>query len=119
MCAGYVKVRVSPDSDFYPMTDKQGYSLEHRIIYAQYLGRCLQSWEIIHHKDGVRDNNSLDNLELTTTCAHLMETKNSVQVAYERGFQDGIKVRNDELIKEIRLMRWQLKQLIGEHKLLE
>ena len=117
--SGYIRIKVSPDSIFYPMADDKGYALEHRIAYATYLGRCLQPWEIIHHKDGVKDNNELDNLELTTKGGHLMETKNSINAAYERGFKDGLKIKDDDLRKEIRLLRWQLKELIGEHKLLE
>ena len=116
---GYVLVWMDANDFFFPMADHRGYVLEHRLIMARYLGRCLQSWEIVHHKDGVRDNNNLDNLELTTQGGHLMETKNSIQNAYNEGFQDGLKVRDDDLRKEIRLLRWQLNELINTHRLLE
>ena len=42
----------------------------HRIIMEKHLGRRLSRTEIIHHIDGDRTNNSLDNLEVMTRAAH-------------------------------------------------
>ena len=39
---GYVNIRVYSTSPFYSMADKQGYVLEHRLVMAQHLNRCLQ-----------------------------------------------------------------------------
>jgi hypothetical protein len=40
------------------------YILEHRLIMEQYLGRYLETSEIVHHKDHNPSNNTIDNLEL-------------------------------------------------------
>jgi len=39
---------------------------EHRYVMEQQLGRPLEKYEHVHHKDGDRSNNQLDNLELWT-----------------------------------------------------
>lgn len=40
---------------------------QHRVIYSQYLKRALHPWENVHHKNGVRNDNRLENLELWIT----------------------------------------------------
>lgn len=44
--------------------------LEHRLVIEQKLGRRLASEEIIHHKNEVKDDNSLDNLLITDRPDH-------------------------------------------------
>ena len=63
--SGYKLVRIYPDNPFYNMTRKTGYISEHRYVMAQHRGRCLERWEIVHHLNGIRDDNRIENLELT------------------------------------------------------
>lgn len=64
---GYVLVRVSKD---HPLHIANGYALEHRMVMSEYLGRWIQENEHVHHKNGVKDDNCIENLELITKAEH-------------------------------------------------
>lgn len=44
---------------------------EHRYLMEQNLGRTLDNDEVVHHKNGVKDDNRLSNLEVKTRSSHL------------------------------------------------
>ena len=86
---GYVMVLLSPDNFFYSMASK-GYIKEHRLIMAKHLGRCLLKTEHIHHKNGVRGDNRIENLELTTNGAHAIAHNKGYEDGYAQGLIDGL-----------------------------
>lgn len=89
---GYIYVRIYPEDFFYPMANSRGYVAEHRLVMAKHLGRCLQDWELVHHKGkrhtGIenKSDNGLDNLELTCS---LGEHSQNHSKGYKDGFQKG------------------------------
>jgi len=67
---GYVLILLSKDDFFYPMANKAGYVLEHRLVMARRLGRCLHPWEHVHHKHQNRSDNREEKLRLVMKGMH-------------------------------------------------
>jgi len=70
MVNGYWKRKLAKDNFSHPMANGQGYVYEHRLVMAKSLGRNLHSWEIIHHKNHIKDDNRIENLQLVSADKH-------------------------------------------------
>ena len=94
---GYIRVYLYPSDPFYPMADLHTHNvLEHRLIIAQHLGRCLYPYEQVHHINGIKDDNRFENLELIADNAH--------------GFKSRL-CRNCKLRKRIHILATRIKEL--------
>ena len=104
---GYVVVTIDPDSPFAVMAPKNNTSrtvscriFEHRLVMAQHLGRPLENWEVVHHKNSIRTDNNIENLELLPNRAvNNAFTKTNEQIQSLAG-------QVNELTKLVRLLLW-------------
>ncbi len=101
---GYINITLQPDDFFFSMTRQSNKVLEHRLVMAQHLGRCLHQWELVHHLNGIKDDNRIENLQLVTDDRHyqitVLENKIDKLIEGQRG-----------LMQEIKLLRWENSQL--------
>ena len=51
----------------HPEVDSHGYALVHRVVMSNFLGRALEDCEVVHHKNGNRADNRLENLQLMSS----------------------------------------------------
>ena len=93
---GYVLIKLQPNNFFYLMANKAHYVPEHRLVMAKNLGRLLDRREEVHHKNGVKNDNRIENLQLLSRNEHAIRTH---------------LCSHCELRKEIRLLRWEIKEL--------
>lgn len=63
---GYMEI-YKPD---HPNSKKNGWIKEHRYIMSLYLKRKLRKNEVVHHKNGLKKDNRIQNLELLTARKH-------------------------------------------------
>ena len=63
----------------HPMADGQGYIAEHRLIMEKRLGRFLLPSEVVHHINGIPDDNRDENLMLFSSAGkHRQYHKNNL-----------------------------------------
>lgn len=54
----------------HPRRQSNNYVPEHWLVMEQYIGRYIQKGEVVHHVDGNKTNNDIENLELMTRNEH-------------------------------------------------
>ncbi len=62
---GYVSIQ-RKELINHPNATRGGRMMEHIYIMTQHLGRPLNKNETVHHKNGIRNDNRIENLELWT-----------------------------------------------------
>lgn len=64
---GYIREWVPDNYPFVSMRPKgTNHILQHRLVMAEALGRPLKDTEQVHHRNNIKDDNRIENLELRT-----------------------------------------------------
>ena len=61
---GYIMQSVPRDDEMAAMRTSTGYVPQHRLVMARHLGRPLNRTETVHHINGDRKDNSIENLQI-------------------------------------------------------
>lgn len=71
---GYILTAIYPDNPYYSMSRETSGGthvvMEHRLIMSQSLGRCLDKDERVHHRNGNKKDNRIENLQLMSKNSH-------------------------------------------------
>lgn len=95
----------------HPDAGSSGYVREHRLVMEQHIGRRLLPAEVVHHKDGDRQNNAIENLRLFRRNAEHL--KHELTGRVPKWTEDG-KRRIAEGVSKLR-RKWPIAEMLRLH----
>lgn len=109
---GYLFRYVAPDHPLFDMANMAsirgfgGYISEHRFVMATHLGRCLKPEEVVHHINGNKKDNGIENLELLPNKAsHVPYNLLQNQVRELKEVNEKLAIENKELKEKLKSMK--------------
>ena len=57
----------------HPCADSKGYVYEHRLVMERKIGRYLNPSELVHHKNWIKTDNRIENLQIISRAEHNRE----------------------------------------------
>jgi hypothetical protein len=98
---GYVKIFL-PDN---PNAQSSGWVLEHRLIMSKHLNRPLLLREVVHHKNGIKTDNQIDNLEVFSSPGQHSASRHRPAIP------------NDQLLNDLKALYWKLNRPLKHYDL--
>ena len=65
-------------------SELQKYYREHRLVVEEYIGRNLEDYEEVHHVNGIKDDNRIENLVVITKSEHTILHHKGVEIKSDK-----------------------------------
>lgn len=116
---GYRGIRIYEGDTYFPMAnnrakDGSAYILEHRLVMAKHLGRLLENWEVVHHRNHIKSDNRIENLELMQVTVHMGLTQLEEHLHVLENKVKKLEQGERESTLLIRFLLWRLKEFAIE-----
>ena len=76
--------------------EKKNYEWEHKVVWEKYNGKISKGYHI-HHKNGIKDDNRIENLEIISAKEHTELHRQKINNGIRKSFENGRRAWNKGL----------------------